>query len=173
MVDAYEISGLVAAAGVLVGVAYYVLDMRNQTKIRKMDLFIRLWTYGTTDQFMGALEKVNGLQFKDYEDYVKKYGSYLSENPMQRALWRVLAYFELLGTLYYDKLIDIKSVYKITGSYPKMLYERLKPIIIGIRKDMPEFVETFEYLANELTREEPKLVKMTKKIEQRLQKSNA
>jgi hypothetical protein len=39
MVDITEISAIVAAAGVLIGVVYYILDMRNQTRIRKTDIF--------------------------------------------------------------------------------------------------------------------------------------
>ena len=43
MVDITDISAVVAAAGVLIGVAYYILDMRNQIRIRKTDLLIRLY----------------------------------------------------------------------------------------------------------------------------------
>jgi hypothetical protein len=43
MVDVTEISAIVAAAGVLVGVVYYILDMRNQAKIRQTDLVMRLY----------------------------------------------------------------------------------------------------------------------------------
>ena len=42
MVDITEISAIVAAAGVLAGVVYYVLQMRNQTRIRKTDLIVRI-----------------------------------------------------------------------------------------------------------------------------------
>ena len=38
MVDITEISAIVAAAGVLVGVIYYLLDVRNQAMIRKTEL---------------------------------------------------------------------------------------------------------------------------------------
>jgi hypothetical protein len=38
MVDITEISAVVAAAGVLVGVAYYILDMKHQRQVRQTDL---------------------------------------------------------------------------------------------------------------------------------------
>jgi len=41
MVDITEISAMVAAAGVLVGVAYYIQDMRSQSRIRQTDLTLR------------------------------------------------------------------------------------------------------------------------------------
>jgi hypothetical protein len=44
MVDNTEISAFVAAAGVLIGVVYYILDMRNQTRIRKTDTLMKLYS---------------------------------------------------------------------------------------------------------------------------------
>ena len=93
VVDITEISAIAAAAGVLIGVVYYVMDLRHQTKIRKTDLLMRLWLFGSTDKFMDALDKVTRLQFRDYEDYSAKYGAFVSQDPMQRALWRVFNYF--------------------------------------------------------------------------------
>jgi hypothetical protein len=170
MVDITEISAIAAAAGVLVGVVYYILDMRNQTKIRKTDLFMRLWEFGTTDQVMDALEKINGLQFKDYNDYVAKYGSFLSENPTQRALWRVFGLYSLLGALVYKKLLDLELVYHIASpQHTIMLYEKLKPIILGIRRDFnePLFGGDFEYLVNEFAGNQPQASETWKKREQR------
>jgi hypothetical protein len=43
MVDITEISAMIAAAGVLVGVVYYILDMRNQTRMSQTDLTMRLY----------------------------------------------------------------------------------------------------------------------------------
>ena len=42
MVDATEISAIIAAAGVLIGVAYYILDMRHQGQERQTDLLVRI-----------------------------------------------------------------------------------------------------------------------------------
>ncbi len=44
MVDLTEISAFVAALGVLIGVVYYVLEMRHREKMRKTDLVIRLYS---------------------------------------------------------------------------------------------------------------------------------
>jgi hypothetical protein len=85
-------------------------------------------------------------------------------------LLRVFGFYSLLGTLVYKKLIDLESVYHITGSsYPKMLYEKLKPIVLGLRRDYgePLLMGDFEYLCNELSRKEPQIVEMLKKREQR------
>jgi hypothetical protein len=81
MVDVQSISIVIASASVVAGIVYYTIQVRHQTAIRKTDLLMRLWSFGSTNEFMDALEKVTGLQVKDYEDYVTQYGSFLSENP--------------------------------------------------------------------------------------------
>jgi hypothetical protein len=40
VVDITEISAVVAAAGVFIGVIYYILDMRNQKQLRETDLIM-------------------------------------------------------------------------------------------------------------------------------------
>jgi hypothetical protein len=163
VVDITEISAMVAAAGVLVGVVYYILDMRNQTRIRKTDLLMRLYSTGTSNEFMDAFWKVMSLQIKDYQDYVKQYGPLSkTDNPMNRAFFAIVSYYELVGVLLYRKLIDLVTVYDVWGSSnPIMLYEKIKPIALGIRRELePGALVGFEYLCHELKRKEPQLKKM-------------
>jgi len=162
MVDVTEISAVLAAAGVLVGVVYYILEIKHQTTIRKTDLIIKLYSMIQSHEYQDDLWKVMSSQFEDYQDYVKKYGSMLSESPMHKAFFSVLAPYEMVGTLLYRKHIDIGFVYDVFGSRgSKMLYEKLKPIILGTRRefDEPGIFVGFEYLHSELLRKEPQLRK--------------
>jgi hypothetical protein len=167
------VSILVTSAGLLLAALYYVLQIGHQTKMRKTDLLMRLWLFGS-DEVMDALDKVMGLQFKDYEDFASTHGSIVSKDPTVRALWRVFNYFGLLGILVDAKLIDIESVIHITGfSTPQMLYEKLKPIISGLRRDWnePYLMQDFEYICIELAKKKPQTMEMWKKREQKLQES--
>lgn len=164
MLGITEISAILAAAGVLVGVVYYMLDIRHQNKIRKTDLALRLYSITATNEFGDAFGKVYRLQVKDYQDYVKQYGLPLGGegNPMQKAFGIVMSFYVLLGTLLYRKLIDIDMVYdEIGGSYPMALYEKVKPILVGMRKEFgePAAQIEFDYLIDELKKKEPKLRK--------------
>jgi len=163
MVDITEISAMVAAVGVLVGVVYYVIDMRNQTRIRKTDLLVRLYSAGTSNEFMDAFWKVNNLQVKDYSDYVKQYGPLSNlENPMNRAFNTVAYYYDLAGTLLFRRLIDLVTVYDVWGSSnPIRLFENIKPVVYDIRREFDEPLAYigFEYLFNELKTKEPQLRK--------------
>ncbi len=170
MVDITEISAVVAAAGVLAGVAYYVLEMGHQTKIRKTDLIVRLYSTVNTPEFADALRKVASLQVKDYESYVKQYGSMLSESPMHTAFGTVCGFYDFVGILLMRKHVDINLVYDVIGSRMiQMMYGKLKPILLGVRKDFEEPLAYggFDYLHIELARKEPQLRKTWEKHLQR------
>ncbi len=79
MVDVTEISAVVAASGVLIGVVYYVLEMIHQEKMRKTDFVIRLYSTWESKEFSEATLKTWNLEFKGYDDFVKKYGPWYSE----------------------------------------------------------------------------------------------
>ena len=152
----------VASASIVIGVIYYILQIRNQTTIRKTDLMIRLYSSIQNREYMDAFVLLMSAQFQDYEDYVKKYGSLLSpEASMNRTLSSVLAPLEMVGTLLYRKHIDIGFVYDVFGvATIKTLYEKFMPIIQGGRRDFePGWCVGFEYLHDELLRKEPQLRK--------------
>jgi len=161
-VDITEISAIVAAAGVMIGVVYYILEMRHQTRIRKTDLIVRLYSTVNTREFVDAMRKVASLQVKDYEDYVKQYGSMLSDSPMHNAFGTVCGFYDFVGILLIRKHVDITLVYDFIGSrIIQIIYGKLKPILLGVRKDFggPLAYGGFDYLYSELMRNEPQLRK--------------
>jgi hypothetical protein len=166
MVDVTEISAVIAAAGVVVGVVLTYVELRHQTKIRKTDLLVRLYSTLSSSEFMDAQWKIMNLQVKDYDDYVRQYGSMLSENPMHKALNVTASFYELLGILILRKRADAGEIYDVLGSNtPKLLYEKIKPVVQGLRKEFNEqyALAGFEYLCNELKRKEPQLRKTWEK----------
>jgi hypothetical protein len=144
MVDITEISAMVAAAGVLVGVVYYILDMRHQSKVRQTDLVMRLYSTFGSKEFQNAWTRIESTEFKNYDEYVKKYGS---GDYVQCA-----TFFEGIGVLLQKKLIDIKLVDALFVVPLKYMYERMKPIIDGNREQFhnQRVFEYFEYLYNEM-----------------------
>jgi hypothetical protein len=166
MIGITEISAVVAAVGVLIGVVYYILDMRNQSRIRKTDLLIRLYLTYTSNEFMDATWKVMSLKVKDYQDYVKQYGS-LSEtdSQMNRAVFLIIGFYELVGVLLYRKLIDLVTVHDTFGTtHTIRLYGKIKPMVVEIREVESAALLGFEYLCHELKKEEPQLKKEFMKL---------
>jgi hypothetical protein len=164
MVDIQTVSIAVASASVVVGVVYYALQIRHQTRIRKTDLVIRLYSKVQSNEYLDAMRAVMNLQFKDYEEFVKKYGpSYSQTNPeINKSLAKVCGFFEMVGTLLYRKHIDLGLVYDVFGiSMIKRVYEKTKPLAVGTRRETNDPVQGagFDYLYNEIMRKEPQLRK--------------
>jgi hypothetical protein len=162
VVDIYEISAIVAAIGVLVGVIYYVLDLRHQTKMRHTDLVMRLYSDWGSEELQKAVGTVMRLEFKDYDDYVKKYGSSLTTDAFA-GIWKVAWFFNGVGVLVQGKLADVELVDKLFGYMILGIWEGLKPIIEGMKKQLSPHareqraLEWFEYLYNEMKKREQQL----------------
>jgi hypothetical protein len=156
VVDITEISAVVAAAGVLVGVVYYIIDMRNQTILRKTDLVMRLFSTFSSVDHRTAGKKVIWIDYKDYDDYVKKYGAPNSEEPIPTAVDTVLYFYEEVGVLLSKKLIDIDLIDQLFGYNIMLVGAKVMPIIEEGRRrlDVPRFWINFEYLYNEMKKRE-------------------
>ena len=167
MVDLTEISVVVAAAGVLIGVIYYILDIRHQTRIRQTDLEIRMNKVFnmTAPEAQQALFDVLALEFTDYDDFVKKYGTMFDRSPVQLAISTAGNYFEAIGYLLKRKLVDADYIWDCYSETGMQLWEKLKPIVEGSREqfNMPRMWWPFEYLYNEMKKRELKLQRASAK----------
>jgi hypothetical protein len=154
MVDITEISAIVAAAGVLVGVAYYILDMRNQTKQRQTDMVMRLYaTFGSTE-FQTVYQRIMNLEFEDYADFLKRYAT--SDPEVLAASYSVGIFFEGIGVLVNRRLISMDLVDDLLSSPVVDTWDKLKPLVEGRRERLkrPQTLEWFEYLYNEMKKRE-------------------
>jgi len=148
MVDITEISAMVAAAGVLVGVVYYVLDMRHQSKVRQTDLIMRLYSTFGSEEHLKAGKTVSKIDYEGYDDFVKKYGAPNSEEPIPMAIDKVLYFFEEVGVLLSKKLLDIDMIDQLMGYNIMMIGTKTMPIIEEARKrlGLPRVWTNFEHL---------------------------
>ena len=155
MVDLTEISAIVAAAGVLVGVVLTVLELRHLRKQRQTDVVVRLYSVFTTNDFVEAILKVRNLNFKDYGDFAKKYGSLFSDTPINVAILKIANYFEQAGTLLHRGLIDADFASESLSSGAQDFWNKLKPIIEGLREETgTRWFYWFEYFNNEMKKRE-------------------
>jgi len=160
--DIPSISAIIAAVGVIIGVAFAILQLRDLVKTRKTDLVIRLYsTYGSRE-FQEAWVETLRLEFKDYHDYLKKYGA-TSEKPVYTSVNMVAAFFEGIGILLQRKLIDIALVDDLSSSDIILTWHKMKPLVEGWRKhfNRPQISEWFEYLYNEMQKREQALTQKT------------
>ena len=143
MVDVTEISAVVAAAGVLVGVAYYLLDMKNQTRLWQTDLVMRLYSVFATEEFQKEmLTLMTDTEIKDYNTFKKKYGV----NAPPTGL-----FFHEVGILLSRKLADIGLISRLFGPTVIKYWENTLPMIEDARRQLNSaWLGGFESLYNEL-----------------------
>ena len=89
MVDIQTISIAIASAGVFAAAVYYIIQIRHQTKVRQTDLTFRLYSQVCTKEFQEAAHRFLSTEYKDYDDFVKRYGDYFSEKPVPIAFGMV------------------------------------------------------------------------------------
>jgi hypothetical protein len=155
VVDITEISAVIAAAGVLIGVFYYALQMRHQEKMRKTDLVVRLYSTWVSKEFSEATLKTWNLEFKGYDDFVKKYGPWFSDTEVYAALRMVGNFFELLSILLSSNFVDVNMVTNTFGIPIEITWRKFKSLVEGGRKIYgPYLYYNFEYLYNETRKRE-------------------
>jgi hypothetical protein len=166
MVDIQTVSIAIASASVVAGVVYYSLQIRHQSlqiqqqnKMRQTDLVVRLFSTFISKEFLDAMMKFMALEFKDYKDFVNKYGQMLSESPEVKALLTIDNYFNQVGILLHRGLIDAGLAKDVFSYKVEMVWKKAEPIVQGMRKEfnLPEAVKWFEYLHNEMKKREQKL----------------
>ena len=146
MVDVPTISIVIASTGVLVAAAYYALQIREQTRLRKNDLVMRMYYHFGSKEFQDSWQTIMNAEFKDYDDLVKNYG--------KADAWSVLMFFGGIGLLVYREHAYFKVVDQMISGPVKITWEKMKPVVESYRKryDQPQFGEWFEYLYTEMER---------------------
>jgi hypothetical protein len=162
MVDIQTISIAIASASVALAAIYYIWQIRHQTKLRETDLAIRLFSILNDREFGKDYGRVRHCEFKDYDDFVKRYGSIWDwdsekELELKSSFGQVLNTAELFGFLLKRKAVDADFLYEV---FPGLgLWEKVKPVVEGERRkyNVPGMFEGFEYYYNEMKKREQKL----------------
>ncbi len=149
-VDVQTVSIAIASASVVAGVIYYGFQIRNQTKARKMDLILRLFSHVNNREFLEATQRFAKSEFTDWSTYGRKYGT--------ADFNQIGGTFEVLGILLQNKLIDLSLIDELVNQDALQLMEKMKPAIEEVRKLGNRHVGVaFEYLYNEMKKREQTL----------------
>lgn len=96
------------------------------------------------------------LDWENFDDYIEKYGP---QNNLQTSsiMESQMSYLDGLGVLVKKKVIDLDTVYDITGRRVIMYWLKFETVIKGLHSAIgfgpgPDYCESFEYLANEMIR---------------------
>ena len=121
--------------------------------MRKTDLVTHLSRDIALDrEALEAYVDIVDAEFEDYDDFVKKYGKFISKNQVPSSFMMMGNFYEQIGVLLRNRLIDASLVDQL---FPvSTTWEKMKPVIEGYRKhhNQPQFCEWFEFLYNEMER---------------------
>jgi hypothetical protein len=163
--------------GLLVGIFYYLMVLRNQQKnqeislknqeltlqsqelsrkaleqaaeTRQGQLLMQLYAHLREDKFNTQFTELRRYEWRDYDDFMEKYGDDIEFRAM---INYVCSFFEGVGVLVYRNLLDPQLVDDLMSSYIFLTWEKIGPYIkeIRLRRNRPELWDKFEYLYEEI-----------------------
>jgi hypothetical protein len=143
-------------AGILVGIFYYIMTLRNQQRsqqlaveTRNAQFFMQLFT-ATTDE-KGINLAFTEKTWETFDEWWEQYG--IVNNPEAFGHWFKMMYtYEMYGVMVKRGLLDITLVDDLFSGGVLMMWNKYKSVIYGMRKlfGYPQLQEHQEYLANEI-----------------------
>ena len=151
--------------GLLVGIYYYIMVLRNQQKNQEISLRNQELTLETRQAqlFMQLYQRtineesnrrwINQMQYRwdSYEDYDEKYGP--NSEDKQTILHTTWQQFNGVGLLLRQGLIDCETAYGLSGGWRAVLiWMKWKDIIVEMRERYfnPDYMDGLEYLGVEM-----------------------
>jgi hypothetical protein len=99
---------VIASVSLTLGVVYYLLNSRRARKREKINMVMRLYMSYNTKEFHAADFLVLSAEFKDYDEFKKKFEPPTGQKPIHLAIRQISSAYELLGFLLHSRLIDLR-----------------------------------------------------------------
>ena len=166
MVEFSTILQFIQASGIIVGVAYYIMNIQNNQRNQDLNLKAQMQAIQTRNtQFLISLhnsmdnesikiswnEMLGKREWSTFDEWWEKFGP---ENNIEYfSKWlRGQILYEIYGAMVRKGFIDVELVDDMMSGPILMYWEASKPIIFGMRekKGYPQFQEHFEYLASRI-----------------------
>lgn len=143
MVDISEMSTIVAAVGVLIGVVLTVVELRNLVKQRKTDLVTNLYSIYSSEGFQKEWHTFMTEELGSLKTYQDKFGVEFPPSAV---------FFNEIGILLEKGLIDVNLVNSLFGGVIPRYWKKFKPFLVTCRKEIgqPKLGRGLEYLGNEI-----------------------
>jgi len=156
MLDVQTIGVLVTATSVTIAAIYYTITLRTSQKnmratleTRQALLFMQMYERWSDAVFHEAATDIRNTSWVDYIDFQKK----VLENPKKyKSLGTMIRFYEGIGVLVKEKLIDLRFVSLLMAGDVKKFWEQVEPIIEPWRKawNYPRLASETEYLGKSL-----------------------
>ena len=153
MVTIESVLEIVPAFSIAVALVYYGLQVRNKNKARKAQVYIQIWDKFSSPEFLTRYNKTLNREWTDYNDYIEKYGSLRYTNTELYAQnVSVGVYFEGVGVLLKQELIDVQTVADLLGTTILAWWDKIGPLMKEYRVTLnqPRAYLYAEYLYDQI-----------------------
>ena len=164
---------IVQTVGILVGIVYYLIIMRNSQRTRELtlqsqeltrkaqeqaletrqaQLFMQIYYTWSSRETIKLRRELYTWTWTDYDDFIEKYGE--ANNPEANALFQELGnWFEGIGVLIKRKLIDPAFVDDLMSGTTLLGWETFGSLVRErrVRDNLPFYYEFWEYLYDEVS----------------------
>ena len=141
---------MLAATGVLVAAIYYIISLRYNMKAREIEICRMALSDFISEQGMQRYATMMNMEWKDYEDFMEKYGY---SNPEMFSKWvSQFLIWEMNGILIKNKVVKAEKLYDM-GAYGAILgWEKYKAIIQSRRNVAwgQDYMSNAEFFAQEM-----------------------
>ena len=142
---------VVTIVGVIAGLSYYISNIRESRRNRRITLTTTLFQPFTTTDGTRKMIDLLYMEWDSIEDYMEKYDSRVDPETSSKrmSMWMLC---DQIGLLYREGFLDFKTLIVSSGGWIGSLWLKFKPVIEYYRgKDYHEDVyEDFEYVAGEI-----------------------
>jgi len=159
MVDLAEIQAayyMIAATGVIIAAAFYVVNLREQRRSRRIAQTNELLKFFLTIEGQKIHLDLFEMKWSDYEDFERKYGTDTGEaGKLNCAMRNVYWYsYDTLGRQLKAGLIDRETLYGAVGLGAAWMWAKFRQVLEENRRRYSgrDAFEGLEYLAGEMLR---------------------
>ena len=129
---------------------YYAINLRYNMNAREMEICRLFTTEVTSDQGMQRYATAMNMEWKDYEDFMEKYGY---RHPELLSKWTSrLFLYETLGILLKSGAVKAEKLYPLGGYGSIRFWEKFRDIIQN-RRDQTwgsDYMVNAEYFVGEM-----------------------
>jgi hypothetical protein len=148
---------IVQTVGILVGIVYYLIIMRNSQRnqeltleTRQAQMFMQMQNrFADSMQDIPSVEVIQSIKFDTFEEFLDLYHSDPTINKVMRGYGR---FYENLGVLVKEELIEVRLVALMWGGPTRMYWDVLEPILDDWRVafNYPRLWSETEYICKEV-----------------------
>jgi hypothetical protein len=134
---------MVAAAAVTIGVIVAILQLRNQNRLRQLEIVMRLYSSFGQESFLSHYHRVTSWKYGSYKAFRKR-----NSDKDYISLLVVSVFFENMGLLYKRGLAPLDLIDDLLSGPVLQSWSSASMIWRGLRAEYhhPAWAEWFEFL---------------------------